>query len=112
VRDMSQLEAVVAPADRDVDVVDVTAFYDVVHALRRQRGLPEPVAPTPESAPGVDIDWLPTGSAIRPYRAVVNGDEWVVRVNDWPEEPTVYHLEVNGSDAFGFDGWPDTWSRP
>ena len=43
---------------------------------------------------------------------MVNGDEWVVRVNDWPQEPTVYHLEVNGSDAFGFDGWPDTWSRP
>ena len=112
VRDMSQLEAVVAPADRDVDVVDVTAFYDAVRALRHQRGLPEPVAPTPASAPGVDIDWLPTGSATRPYRAAVNGDEWVVRVNDWPQEPTVYHLEVNGSDAFGFDGWPDTWSRP
>lgn len=112
VRDMSQLEAVVAPTDRDVDMVDATAFYEAVRALRHQHGLPQPVAPTLESALGAQVDWLATGSATRPYRAAVDGDEWVVQVNDWPDEPTVYRLEVNGSDAFGFDGWPDSWSRP
>jgi hypothetical protein len=112
VRDMSQLAAVVAPAGGDVDVVDVVTFYEAVSALRHQHGLPAPAVPTPESALGTAVDWLPTGTATRPYRATVNGDEWVVLVNDWPDEPTTYRLEINGHEAFGFDGWPDNWSRP
>ena len=58
------------------------------------------------------IDWLGTGAAELPYRAEVDGDEWMVRVNDWPQTTTVYTLFVNGREAFSFDGWPDTWSRP
>ncbi len=111
-RDMGQLDAVVAPGDRDVDVVDVVAFYDAVRDLRRQHGHATPPAPTPSSARITAVDWLGTDSAVRPYRAVVEGDEWVVQVNDWPDEPTVYSLIVNGREAFGFDGWPDVWSRP
>lgn len=110
--DRSQFDTVLAPGDRDVDVVDVTAFYDAVTALRQQRGLPVPAIPTPASALGVTVDWLGTDSAAMPYRAEVDGDEWTVRVNDWPDEPAVYTLFVNGREAFGFDGWPDTWSRP
>lgn len=112
VRDMSALEAVLAPAERDIDVVDVTAFYDTVSALRRERGLPEPAGPTPDSVRDTAVDWLGTGDATRPYRAEVLGDEWEVAVNDWPEEPRVYTLIVNGRAAFDFDGWPDCWSRP
>ena len=112
VRDMSQLDAVFAPGARDVELVDVTAFYDAVQALRRQRDLGIPAGPTPSYALGAAIDWLDTGDAEVPYRAEVDGDEWMVRVNDWPDEPTVYTLFVNGREAFGFDGWPDTWSRP
>lgn len=112
VRDMSQLDAVLAPGGRDVDIVDVVTFYDMVSALRRWHGLPEPVPPTAALAIGTVVDWLGTGSAGAPYRAEVGGDEWMVRVNDWPAEPTVYTLFVNGRERFGFDGWPDTWSRP
>jgi len=112
VRDMSALEAVVAPADRDIDAVDVTAFYDTVSALRRERGLPEPIVPTHDSARETAVDWLGTGEATRPYRAEVLGDEWEVAVNDWPDQPRVYSLIVNGRVAFDFDGWPDCWSRP
>lgn len=112
VRDLSMLEAVLAPADRDVDVVDVTAFYDTVHALRQQRGLPVPADPTPKFALAAAVDWLETGQATTPYRAEVEGDEWMVRVNDWPDQPRVYTLFANGREAFSFDGWPDTWSRP
>ena len=112
VRDMSQIDAVCAPGARDVDQVDVTEFYDVVQALRRQRGLATPAAPTPASALETAIDWLGTGAAELPYRAEVDGDEWMLRVNDWPQTTTVYTLFVNGREAFSFDGWPDTWSRP
>lgn len=112
VRDMSALEAVVAPADRDIDVVDVTTFYDTVSALRRGRGLPEPVAPTLASARDTAVDWLGTGKASRPYRTEVLGDEWEVAVNDWPDQRHVYTLIVNGLAAFDFDDWPDCWSRP
>jgi hypothetical protein len=112
VRDLSMLDAVLAPADRDVDVVAVTAFYDTVRALRQQRGLPVPADPTPQFALAAAVDWLETGQATTPYRAEVDGDEWTVRVNDWPDQPHVYTLFVNWREAFGFDGWPDTWSRP
>ena len=112
VRDMSQLDVIVSPADRDADVVDVIEFYDAVAALRLRHGLVAPTAPTPESARATTVDWLGTGAACRPYRAEVHGDEWTVQVNDWPHAPTVYSLVVNGREAFDFDGWPDTWSRP
>ena len=112
VRDMSLLDAVLAPAGRDVDVVDVVAFYDTVSALRHRHHLPVADQPVPAAAVDTVIDWLGTGSAGEPYRAEVDGDEWQIRVNDWPAEPSVYTLFVNGREAFGFDGWPDTWSRP
>lgn len=112
VRDMSMLEAVLAPADRDVDIVDVPTFYDSVRALRQQRGLPVSADPTPQFALAAAVDWLETGQATTPYRAEADGDEWMVRVNDWPDQPRVYTLFVNGREAFSFDGWPDAWSRP
>lgn len=111
VRDMGQLDAIVMPV-ADAYLVDVRTFYDTVDALRRERGLPAPDAPTPASALGTPVDWLGTGAATQPYRAAVGGDEWLIRVNEWPVEPTVYTLFVNGREAFGFDGWPDGWSRP
>lgn len=112
VRDISALEVLLAPADHDTDVVDVSSFYSAVNALRRRHRLPAPAAPTPASARDTVIDWLGTGDAIRPYRAEVFGDEWQVAVNDWPDQPRVYTLIVNGEPAFDFDGWPDCWSRP
>lgn len=112
VRDMGQLEAIVMPAHVGAYLVDVTTFYAAVDALRGELGLPAPDAPTPAAAFDMNVDWLGTGAAVLPYRAEVGGDEWMVRVNDWPQDPTVYTLFVNGREAFGFDGWPDTWSRP
>lgn len=112
VRDMGQLEAIVMPAEAGAYIVDIPTFYDTVSALRREHGLQAPAAPTPASALGTPIDWIGMGAATYPYRAEVGGDEWLIRVNEWPEEPTVYTLFVNGREAFGFDGWPDGWSRP
>lgn len=112
VRDMEQLDAVVMPAQVGAYLVDIITFYNAVSALRGEHGLPAPAAPTPAVALGTPVDWLGTGAATQPYRAEVGGDEWLVRVNEWPEEPTVYTLFINGREAFGFDGWPDGWSRP
>jgi hypothetical protein len=111
VRDMTQLD-VLAPGDRDVDEIDAAAFFAAVDRLRRARGLPTPPRPTPADALGADLDWLATSDAEFPYRVAVSGDEWVVRVDDWPDDPHVYTLLINGAEAFGFDAWPDTWSRP
>jgi hypothetical protein len=110
-RDLSQLD-VLAPGGRDVEEVDLAAFSAAIDAIRAERRLPRPALPTPSAAQQRTLDWLPTGDAFRPFRAVVDGDEWAVSVNDWPDEPTVYSLWVNGREAFGFDGWPDGWSRP
>lgn len=112
VRDMEQLEAIVMPAEAGAHLVDVKTFYDEVSTLRRELGLPAAAPPTPAAAFGTAVDWLATGAPTQPYRAEVAGDEWLIRVDDWPADPTVYTLFVNSYEAFGFDGWPDDWSRP
>lgn len=55
------------------------------------------------------VRWTKTGDAEFPYRAVVEGEEWIIRVNEWPEDPTVYTLLV-GDEAYDFDEWPAEWA--
>ena len=56
--------------------------------------------------------WRRTGDAEAPYTAQVAGQTWTVRVNDWPDEPTVYSLIIDGHEHAGFDDWPsDVWGK-
>lgn len=60
---------------------------------------------------GLPIAWEHTGNGELPYRAVVNGAELLVRVNDFPAEP-LYSLLVNGQPACELEDWPSLWGRP
>lgn len=65
------------------------------------------------------IDWLTrpltferTQDAETPYRAIADGATLTVRVNDFPDDPTVYSLFVNKVKTVDFSDWPKTWTRP
>ncbi len=60
------------------------------------------------------VRWRATGDAEHPYEARYRDQEWRVRVCDWPAEPTVYVLLIDGKEHAGFDDWPtQSWGpRP
>ncbi len=61
--------------------------------------------------PEPGIQWTATGDEVAPFRASVNGENWVIRINDFPAEH-LYSLVVDGHEAKHFDDWPPTWLRP
>jgi hypothetical protein len=46
-----------------------------------------------------------------PLRAIVKGQIWDIRVNEFPDLP-LYSLLIDGIDVMDFDNWPKRWSRP
>jgi hypothetical protein len=56
------------------------------------------------------IRWTKTVDAEFPYAAVIDGQQWTIRINDFPEEP-LYTLLVGGKEVISFDSWPKTWHR-
>jgi hypothetical protein len=47
-----------------------------------------------------------------PFEAVVDGKRWTVRINEFPEAPSLYTLIVDGEDVEELIEWPAAWSRP
>lgn len=57
------------------------------------------------------IDWSRTSDPEFPFSALVDGETWVVRVNDFPEE-VLYTLLIAGREVANFNDWPPAWRRP
>ena len=57
------------------------------------------------------VVWTPTRDPIFPFGAEIDGHRFRIRVNDWPDSPTVYSLVASDGRAIDFDDWPTTWSR-
>jgi len=57
------------------------------------------------------IEWKKTDDGEYPYQAKVSGQVYKIRVNDWPEHPTVYSLIDPNGVATDFDDWPEPWYR-
>jgi hypothetical protein len=57
------------------------------------------------------VSWHPTGKGEHPYEAVVGGQRWVLRVNDFPAEP-MYTVLVDGVAVEDVESWPAGWERP
>ena len=53
-----------------------------------------------------------TGDAMVPYEADVDGARWRVRVNEFPEEPSLYSLLVGDEVVEELMEWPAAWTRP
>lgn len=45
-----------------------------------------------------------------PFEAEVDGERWLIRLGDFPEEP-LYTLLIDGEAVLTFDDWPATWRR-
>lgn len=58
------------------------------------------------------IAWDRTEDGEFPYAAESAGRVLVVRVNDWPDAPSIYTLFVDDAEDHDFDDWPATWMRP
>ena len=50
-------------------------------------------------------------SAELPFLAEVEGERWVVRINDFPER-ALYSLLIGGEEAGDLEGWPPAWHKP
>ncbi len=45
-----------------------------------------------------------------PWKATVDGEEWVLRLGDYPAED-LYALLVNGAKQLTLNNWPNCWKR-
>ncbi len=60
---------------------------------------------------GEKIDWKRTTDPHYPFAAEFEGEQCVIRLNDFPEEH-LYTLIVNGKEVADFDDWSAEWKRP
>jgi uncharacterized protein YjaG (DUF416 family) len=57
------------------------------------------------------VEWNLAGDPKRPWMIDVDGQRWMVCLNDFPDEP-MYGLIIDGRRVGDFHDWPDTWIRP
>ncbi|MEI7769641.1 MAG: hypothetical protein WCI67_06630 [Chloroflexales bacterium] len=58
------------------------------------------------------LTWERTQGAEFPFRTTADGAELTVRVNGFPEDPTIYTLLVGTVETVDFNDWPAAWTRP
>ena len=59
---------------------------------------------------GRSVVWQGTGDLESPWAAEVDGERWMIRLGDFPEEP-MYRLEVDGAEVGELHDWPQGWTR-
>ena len=57
-----------------------------------------------------ELTWNTTGARAYPWAAEVDGQQWQVRLNDFPDD-FMYSLIINGKGVGDFHDWPETWRR-
>lgn len=100
------------------------------HAIRRRLGeladpafqarsaaLADTLVQAMRAAPGLlpslrPVRFSPTDDARHPYMAEIDGARWTVRVNEFPEAPSLYSLLVDGVVVEELMAWPAAWERP
>jgi hypothetical protein len=80
--------------------------------VQAMRDAPPPVLPTTTLHSLRPVRFAATDDARHPYAAGVDGAGWTVRVNEFPEEPSVYSLLVDGVVVEELMAWPAAWERP
>ena len=59
---------------------------------------------------GRTIDWKSTTNPDFPWCAEIDGKNWQVRLNDFPDD-VMYSLVIDGMMIGSFHDWPGTWHR-
>jgi len=57
-----------------------------------------------------NLTWQSTSDPLHPWSAEVDGNQWQVRINDFPDE-LMYSLLIDGETAGDFHDWPENWAR-
>lgn len=57
-----------------------------------------------------ELVWEDSGYPQQPWTTAVGGEDWQVRLNDFPDD-FMYSLLINGKDCGSFHDWPETWQR-
>ncbi len=58
----------------------------------------------------VRVKWEKNEDPHCPWKATVDGEEWVLRLGDYPAED-LYALLVNGEKQLTINSWPDCWAK-
>lgn len=64
----------------------------------------------PQAARERMVQWQKGDAASVPYCAMVDGQHWQLRLNDFPVDP-MYTLMIDGVVMEEFDDWPQGWQR-
>jgi uncharacterized protein YjaG (DUF416 family) len=76
---------------------------------RKKRGLAH-TTPALGALLARELTWNPTGDPEHPWATEVEGERWLVRLNDFPDD-FMYSLIIGGVNAGDFHDWPETWQR-
>lgn len=57
------------------------------------------------------VVWRRSSDPLCPYAAEFDGEQCLLRLNDFPEDH-LYTLIVDQVEVTSFDDWPDQWERP
>jgi uncharacterized protein YjaG (DUF416 family) len=82
----------------------------LIEDRRKKKGLAQT---TPELGVSLarTVEWKSSNNAECPWTTSVEGQQWSVRLNDFPDD-YMYSLVIDGADVGSFHDWPETWSRP
>lgn len=58
------------------------------------------------------VAWTRTGDPDRMYTATIGEQCWEIRINEFPDEPYLFTLLIDGAAAIDFNDWPSHWHRP
>ena len=61
--------------------------------------------------PKEKITWKAGADPLYPYRAEYEGEQCLIRINDFPDDH-LYTLMVDDREVAHFDDWPLCWTRP
>jgi hypothetical protein len=59
----------------------------------------------------VSVVWEKSADPEYPYHAEIEGEQCLIRLNDFPDEH-LYTLLADGVAVADFDDWPSNWVRP
>jgi hypothetical protein len=77
---------------------------------RKKKGL-SAVPPLLTAHLGRTVRWSETNDPAHPWSADVDGAQWRVRLNDFPDA-IMYSLLIGDNVIGDFHDWPHTWTRP
>ncbi len=60
----------------------------------------------------IAITWRETSDPHFPYEALVDGQRVVLRLNDFPDYPSLYTLMIGATEIQEVQDWPTSWRRP